>query len=122
VAFLIGYAVLLVADTSGVQAEASQQNKHTEATNNEHLNPCERIDKVARLESRPFTREEIRIRDSGICNQGHDVFTTPPGNATTSASASPVPVPPTGGPAILLPAAALLLGSGILAYAILSRR
>jgi hypothetical protein len=41
---------------------------------------------------------------------------------TSSASASPVPVPPSGGPAILLPAAALLLGSGILTYAILRRR
>ena len=30
--------------------------------------------------------------------------------------------PDTGGPAILLPAAALLLGSGILTYAILRRR
>ncbi len=30
--------------------------------------------------------------------------------------------PETGGPAILLPAAALLLGSGILTYAILRRR
>lgn len=29
---------------------------------------------------------------------------------------------PTGGPAILLPAAALLLGSGVLTYAILRRR
>src|SRR5215217_3084817 len=38
------------------------------------------------------------------------------------ASASPVPVPPSGGPAILLLAAALLLGSGILTYAILRRR
>jgi hypothetical protein len=40
-------------------------------------------------------------------------------SAGTSASA---PTPPTGGPAILLPAAALLLGSGILTYAILRRR
>ena len=41
-----------------------------------------------------------------------------------SPTASPVPgdVPGTGGPAILLPAAALLLGSGILTYAILRRR
>jgi hypothetical protein len=31
-------------------------------------------------------------------------------------------VPKSGGPAILLPAAALLLGSGILTYAILRRR
>ena len=36
-------------------------------------------------------------------------------------SASPG-VPESGGPAILLPAAALLLGSGILTYAILRRR
>jgi hypothetical protein len=44
---------------------------------------------------------------------------------TSSASASPAPNPPledTGGPAILLPAAVLLLGSGILTYAILRRR
>jgi hypothetical protein len=32
------------------------------------------------------------------------------------------PLPVSGGPAILLPAAALLLGSGILTYAILRRR
>ena len=31
-------------------------------------------------------------------------------------------LPPSGGPAILLPAAALLLGSGILTYAVLRRR
>jgi hypothetical protein len=36
--------------------------------------------------------------------------------------ASPSAVPPSGGPSILLPAAALLLGSGILTYAILRRR
>ena len=36
---------------------------------------------------------------------------------------SPSPdVPKSGGPAILLPAAALLLGSGVLTYAILRRR
>ena len=32
------------------------------------------------------------------------------------------PLGPTGGPAILLPAAALLLGSGVLTYAIVRRR
>ena len=48
--------------------------------------------------------------------------------AQTTMSASPGvtgsvgPVPKSGGPAILLPAAALLLGSGILTYAILRRR
>ena len=31
-------------------------------------------------------------------------------------------IPETGGPAILLPAAALLLGSGVLTYAVLRRR
>jgi hypothetical protein len=39
-----------------------------------------------------------------------------------TASPTPAAVPPSGGPAILLPAAALLLGSGILTYAILRRR
>jgi len=51
---------------------------------------------------------------------GHDVV-----GLTSSASASPTPVPlgGTGGPAIVLPAALLLLGSGsILTYAILRRR
>jgi Ca2+-binding RTX toxin-like protein len=38
------------------------------------------------------------------------------------ASGSPVPIPESGGPAIVLPAAALLFGSGILTYAILRRR
>jgi hypothetical protein len=32
------------------------------------------------------------------------------------------PLPPSGGPAILFPAAALLLGAGVLTYAVLSRR
>jgi len=42
---------------------------------------------------------------------------------TTMVSGSPSPgIPESGGPAILLPAAALLLGSGILTYAILRRR
>jgi hypothetical protein len=41
---------------------------------------------------------------------------------TASPTASPTAVPPSGGPSILLPAAALLLGSGILTYAILRRR
>jgi hypothetical protein len=41
----------------------------------------------------------------------------------TMVSGSQAPnVPSSGGPAILLPAAALLLGSGILTYAILRRR
>jgi hypothetical protein len=52
---------------------------------------------------------------------------TPPGRTimeTTMVNGSPIPVPtpPTGGPAIVLPAASLLLGSGILTYAVLRRR
>jgi uncharacterized BrkB/YihY/UPF0761 family membrane protein len=44
-------------------------------------------------------------------------------SAASSAAGSATPgVPESGGPAILLPAAALLLGSGILTYAILRRR
>ena len=44
---------------------------------------------------------------------------------TTMVNGSAVPdprIPPTGGPAIVLPAASLLLGTGILTYAILRRR
>src|SRR5215203_4128724 len=41
---------------------------------------------------------------------------------TTMVNGSPAPIPQSGGPAIVLPAAALLLGSGILTYAILRRR
>jgi hypothetical protein len=53
---------------------------------------------------------------------GNDVITSS-ASVTSSASASPIPVPSSGGPAVLLPAAAaLLLGSGILTYAILRRR
>jgi len=40
----------------------------------------------------------------------------------TGCDGIPSAIPPSGGPAILLPAAALLLGSGILTYAILRRR
>lgn len=43
------------------------------------------------------------------------------GGATT-AGAGAAGLPESGGPAILLPAAALLLGSGILTYAVLRRR
>ena len=39
-----------------------------------------------------------------------------------SPSPSPAPLPGSGGPSIVLPAAALLLGSGVLTYAILRRR
>ena len=49
------------------------------------------------------------------------------GNLGTTAvdgipAGGPTPTPTTGGPAILLPGAALLLGSGILTFAILRRR
>jgi hypothetical protein len=40
----------------------------------------------------------------------------------TTAGGETGAIPESGGPAILLPAAALLLGSGILTYAILRRR
>jgi hypothetical protein len=48
-----------------------------------------------------------------------DVFGPPP---TVAGSPTPGPIPPSGGPAILLPAVALLVGSGIVTYAILRRR
>jgi hypothetical protein len=51
--------------------------------------------------------------------------TTPMGEATPMQETTPAggrDLPRSGGPAILLPAAALLLGSGVLTYAILRRR
>ncbi len=41
---------------------------------------------------------------------------------TPTPTPTPAPLPGSGGPSIALPAAALLLGSGILTYAILRRR
>jgi hypothetical protein len=41
---------------------------------------------------------------------------------TPMAEGTAAPLPGSGGPSILLPAAALLLGSGVLTYAILRRR
>ena len=66
------------------------------------------------------------LATSWQCNQGPDNFLITNGATYPyPASAPSAPNPPledTGGPAILLPAAALLLGSGILTYAILRRR
>jgi hypothetical protein len=58
------------------------------------------------------------LATSGQCHQNarDDV------ESTSSASASPAALPPSGGSAMLLPVASLLLGSGILTYAILRRR
>jgi hypothetical protein len=50
---------------------------------------------------------------------GHDDLSL---TSSASASSSLVPIADGGGPALLLPAVALLLGSGILTYAILRRR
>ena len=49
---------------------------------------------------------------------------TKAGGATQAGggTAGKKPLPPSGGPEILLPAAALLLGSGVLTYAVLRRR
>ena len=46
----------------------------------------------------------------------------PTGETTMVKEGTQPPLGPTGGPAILLPAAALLLGSGVLTYAIVRRR
>ena len=54
--------------------------------------------------------------------QGTSFFAGGGGGGSPSASGSPVPIVDGGGPSILLPAAALLVGSGILTYAILRRR
>jgi hypothetical protein len=45
-----------------------------------------------------------------------------PMEATPMETTPAADLPPSGGPAVILPAAALLLGSGVLTYAILRRR
>ena len=53
---------------------------------------------------------------------GQDYFSAGSGSPSASPSSGPQILADGGGPSILLPAAALLLGSGILTYAILRRR
>jgi hypothetical protein len=74
---------------------------------------------------------EVRIANSApgpdplpICTKSFegDVCRMPGRTSSASASSSLVPIADGGGPSLLLPAAALLLGSGILTYAILRRR
>jgi hypothetical protein len=60
---------------------------------------------------------------AGFSEKGSEVkVATVMETTMVNGSPVPVPIPSSGGPAILLPAAALLLGSGILTYAILRRR
>ena len=54
--------------------------------------------------------------------QGTTMMETTMAGATQMQGTTGGPLPGSGGPAILLPAAALLLGSGILTYAVLRRR
>jgi len=68
----------------------------------------------------PFPQESMQQKAARACEKAG--FSVPGPGETTMVNGSPVPVPPSGGPAILLPAAVLLLGSGILTYAILRRR
>ena len=75
-----------------------------------------------------YYAEKIDYVDSS-CEKYMNLESTPSSGPITGiaagggpASGSPVPVPTSGGPAILPLAAALLLGSGILTYAILRRR
>jgi hypothetical protein len=70
----------------------------------------------------PSPQESMRQKAARACEKAG--FSVPGPGETTMVNGSPVPVPlgGTGGPSILLPAAVLLLGSGILTYAILRRR
>ena|SRR5215208_1546441 len=117
---LAALAAALVSVLLAAHTPALAQKKSTAADTRGPWAMCERIDKKLD-ENRPLSRKESRLHaPQGFCNYtGHDVI-----GVTSSASASPTPVPlgGTGGPAILLPAAVLLLGSGILTYVILRRR
>src|SRR5215213_9461735 len=60
---------------------------------------------------------------AGFSEKGSEVMVATVMETTmVNDSPAPVPIPQSGGPAILLPAAALLVRSGILTYAILRRR
>jgi hypothetical protein len=59
---------------------------------------------------------------AGFSEKGSVMVATVMETTMVNGSPASVPIPQSGGPAILLPAAALLLGSGILTYAILRRR
>jgi hypothetical protein len=60
---------------------------------------------------------------AGFSEKGSEVMVaTVMETRMVNGSPAPVPIPQSGGPAIVLPAAALLLGSGILTYAFLRRR
>ena len=67
-----------------------------------------------------FPSESMQQKAARACEKAG--FSVPGPGETTMVNGSPVPVPPSGGPAFLLPAAVLLFGSGILTYAILRRR
>ena len=69
----------------------------------------------------PFPQEPMQQKAAHACEKAG--FSVPGPGGMTMVNGSPVPVPlgGTGGPSILLPAAVLLLGSGILTYAILRR-
>jgi hypothetical protein len=71
-------------------------------------------------QSSVFPQESMQQKAARACEKAG--FSMPGPGVTTMVNGSPVPVPTSGGPAILLPAAVLLLGSGILTYAILRRR
>jgi hypothetical protein len=68
----------------------------------------------------PFPQESMQQKAARACEKAG--FSVPGPGERTMVNGSPVPVPPSGGPSILLPAAVLLLGSGILTYAILRPR
>jgi hypothetical protein len=68
-------------------------------------------------------REAVRACEKAGFSVGPEVTVATVMETTmVNGSPVPVPIPSSGGPAILLPSAALLLGSGILTYAILRRR
>jgi len=75
-----------------------------------------------------FTQDSTVAQDSTMIDGKTFLFSVGDGGILETTvvdgipAGGPAPTPTTGGPAILLPAVALLLGSGILTYAILRRR
>jgi hypothetical protein len=91
---------------------------------------CSTVGRPGPVLVHPFSKE-LAVREYGYIACKKAGFSVPTGpsligtvmeTTMVNGSPAPVPIPSSGGPAILLPAAVLLIGSGILTYAILRRR
>jgi hypothetical protein len=120
---MVVLAMVLVVITLAVTTPALAQPDHFNVSDNGVLSYGGDVvlGKCSTLRrSSTFPGESMQQKAARACEKAG--FSMPGPGETTMVNGSPAAVPPSGGPAILLPAAALLLGSGILTYVILRRR